>query len=96
LASGPTLGSKPGAMLANRVTALRFISEEAEKMAEKQDEKQEGKRGLVVARKSDGKWSVKRQGARCALKTVKTREEAEAFARELASQEGVAVAIEEK
>ena len=57
---------------------------------------QEAKQKLVVSRKSDGKWGVKRQGARCAIKTVKTQEEAEAIARALAAEDGVEVVVESR
>jgi hypothetical protein len=52
------------------------------------------KKNVVVAARKDGSWAVKREGARCATKTLPTREEAEAFAKELASADGVEVIVE--
>jgi len=50
-------------------------------------------KNLVVSCKADGKWVVKKEGARCASKTAATR--AEAWARDAAEQEGVQVVIQE-
>ncbi|NPV07654.1 MAG: DUF2188 domain-containing protein [Anaerolineae bacterium] len=52
------------------------------------------KKNVVVSARRDGTWAVKREGARCATKTLDTREEAEAFARQLAAEEGVEVIVE--
>ena len=52
-------------------------------------------KNLVVSRKADGKWVVKKEGARCASTTVATRAEAEAWARDAAEKEGVQVVIQQ-
>lgn len=51
------------------------------------------KKNYVVSRRKDGKWTVKKEGARCASKTVATQEEAETAARELAEADGVEVVV---
>ena len=56
--------------------------------------KAEAKKDYVVSCRTDGKWTVKREGARCASKTVASRAEAEAAAQELAEKEGVQVIVE--
>ena len=53
------------------------------------------KKNLVVSCKKDGKWIVKPEGARCASVTVKTRAEAEAWAREAAAKDGLQVVVQE-
>lgn len=55
-------------------------------MAKKQERKD-----YTVSQRKDGKWVVKREGARCAAKVLDTQAEAEAAARELAEAEGVEV-----
>ncbi|MGQ9554451.1 MAG: DUF2188 domain-containing protein [Anaerolineae bacterium] len=63
--------------------------------ATKKAEAKEAKRDYIVSCRADGKWTVKREGARCASKTVASRAEAEAAAQELAEKEGVQVIVRE-
>lgn len=56
--------------------------------------KQTVRKNYVVSQRKDGKWAVKKEGARCATQTLDTQEAAVAAAHELAESEGVEVIVE--
>lgn len=51
-------------------------------------------KNILVTQRRDGKFAVKPEGARCATKTFANKEEALAFAQQLADEKGVKVIAE--
>lgn len=53
------------------------------------------KKNITVSVRKDGKFAVKPEGARCATKVLESKDEALAFAQELAERNGVTVIPED-
>ena len=53
------------------------------------------KKNIAVSVRKDGKFVVKPEGTRCATKVLDTRDEALAFAQELAQKDGVTVVAQD-